>query len=103
MQREAAVSSRKEEDGVYQAAQGLYGLETALLMLEQRLFPVLQRRHLGFEFGPGESVLDGVMTLRIPARTRSNSRSADDRLARCSIRRRFISRVNSSQNSSNKS
>ena len=34
---------------------------------------------------------------------RSISRSADDRLARCSIRSRFISRVNSSQNSSKRS
>ena len=47
-------------------------------------------------------MIDSTSFLRLTS-MRSISFSAADRPARCSIRSRFISRVNSSQNSSNKS
>ena len=70
---------------------------------KQRFLARLQLVHLGLEFRSGEAIFDRVDDLPDTPRTRSSSRSADDRLARYSIRRRFISRVNSSRNSSKRS
>jgi hypothetical protein len=74
-----AVESGKV--GMQQRHQSACGSE----LCKQRFLARLQLVHLGPEFRPGEAVFDRVITFRIPARTRSSSRSADFRLARYSI------------------